>query len=204
MCDTRPWRQVFRVDFFVHTGQYGRAVEVLDDAEIADGNDDDEFARWMNSFALHALIDQGEWATAEELHESTYYKLKNNSKYMELVAKHVDYLTARGDLEAAVSLFARHFLWLAGASTNRQVFEFQLSGLLLTEALLAQAVDRLQLAAPPELELPADVRAGELAPLHAWLGAQTAHWAKRFNDRNGNDYFDRIVAERRRLVLERG
>jgi hypothetical protein len=141
----------------------------------------------------------GRVAEAAECHLRGYRLISGNRKFLGETAMHLTFLVQTDNLGRAVQLLERHLPWAVEAPSPGRRFDLHVAALLLLERL--RDVGRATVA----LRLPASFpnRRGDGAypveELLGWIEDESRELARRFDARNGNDFFSRRIAEHRRL-----
>lgn len=189
------WMRLFRVDYYLQTGQRTRALEEAEPTLSASHTSRDTFP-WVASFALPALVLEGRREDAARCQRRCYRDIRDNPKFIELIAHHLRYFALIGDHSGGISLLERHLIWGLESFPHREQFEFYLGAWRLCRDVAAERDTAIHIPdAFPLPEFDKQIAASQLA---AWLENATRQLARQFDQRNGNQHFDSLI----RGVLE--
>ena len=138
---------------------------------------------------LLPLVRQGRWQEAARYHLWGYHLVARNRRYLKTVGEHLVFLVVAQQLKRAVTLLEQHLLWALESREMYGCFYFYRACCLLLRQL--ERKDRLELRARLPQKFPG-YRSSDrynLAELIAWFEEMTEHIARRFDRRNGNDFF---------------
>jgi hypothetical protein len=144
---------------------------------------------------LLPLVRLGRPAEAMRHHRRGYRLIAGNQEFLQEVADHLTFLVLTDNLAKGAALLARHLPWALATSELARRFAFGLAARLLVGRLREAGRRRLTLRLPASF--PAHKGSGvyEVETLLGWLDADLRDLAARFNERNGNDYYSRRIAE---------
>lgn len=195
LSDDHAFYVLFQADYWLHMGEDERAIAAV---ERDLHNRREWIYPWVASFILQALLRTGQSDRAAELQRQCYRYVRENPKHVEHMAHHINASLARGELDHAVTLYQRHHTWAIDAPP-RQEFEFLLAGWGVCRHLINAGQAEQRITVPAEFtwaHSPGTLPAAEFEPQ---IGRHVRQLAARFNERNGNDYFDRLIEKFQRL-----
>ena len=185
----------FEVTWILFQGDLARALQVA--APIIEGERGcAEIPHHTYAMFLLPLVDTGELEQARAFHERGYPLVRDNRDFLSQCAEHLDYLVAVGDEPRAIELFGRHLPWALEARVEDRRFRYFLSGRALMDAMSASEIS-LSLPANHPLHDPGGVV--KVEALRCWLEDEVTAIGARFDARNGNDRYARMVAAHPRL-----
>ncbi len=137
---------------------------------------------------LLPLVGQGRWQEAARLHLRGYRLVARNRRYLKTVGEHLLFLTLARELARALALLEQHLLWALESRDLYGSFYFYRACCLLLRQLRE---DRTQLRALLPQQFPNHRPDGCYEPteLSIWFEETAASLARRFDRRNGNDFF---------------
>jgi hypothetical protein len=138
---------------------------------------------------LVPLAKLGRWDEAEQCHRNGYRLVSRNHEFTRTVSEHLVYVAMKGDVARSMRLIEAHLDWMLRTPHEDSVFWFANAARFALSRLTSATV-KLRLPAA----FPADAKGGtyDVARLRAWFAERAGGIAKRFNERNGNDWFTRI------------
>jgi len=136
----------------------------------------------------------GRLEDAMKCHKRGYRMISKNHKYLKHVARHLLFLTLTDNLDRATKVFQKHLPWCFGIMDLSQRYEFFLPSLVLLERLGERKNITLRL--PKDVALHREDGRYEISAISAWLESEIQQLARRFDQRNGTDYFTRRYEER--------
>lgn len=135
---------------------------------------------------------------AERFHRSGYRLVRDNPVFIGTAAQHLLYSTWAGRLADGLKMLERHLPWAVHSAELGKVFDFYRAGSAFLQAWQHTP------PGPFELSLPAGLAAGPLRhaaadprELETWFLARAGDLARRFDQRNGNDYCRRRLDQLR-------
>jgi len=146
---------------------------------------------------LNPLTNLNRAAEAQEIHNKGLPLVANDGHHLAPLTDHLLYLIKTGDLSKALTVFQRHVPLVAASRIPFSRFFFFLASWRLMEKL-SQAESRhktRKLSIPRELSCYREDHTYDLAALSEWFGFETRQLADKFNQRNGNDYFNKIIEQ---------
>ncbi len=114
---------------------------------------------------------------------------------IEYVSDHVVYLALSGDPLGAARMAAKHYRWSEENHNPHERFIFYRAAWLALDLLAGQGSTEVALRLPPTFPLCEEAGLYETARLRDWFSARALEIARRFDARNGNDYFSRKLGE---------
>lgn len=144
------------------------------------------------STLLRSLSQLGRYDEADEFHAKDYRLIRRNSEFLRQVAEHIAYLTHRGNLAKALSLFETHFEWSLGTFELLPKYYFLAA---VSHLLQRCGSGSRTLRLPSEFEAHREDGTYDLTQLSQWFETQRNELAGIFDQRNGNDHFSRRILE---------
>lgn len=151
------------------------------------------------ALVLMPLFRLGRVEEAMQYHRKGYRLIAHNKDYLNSATEHLEFLIVTDNLERALSLFEDHLSWALNVSNQEARFRFYKAALLLLDLLRERGKERLWLRLPPAFPLWRASREYEVSELVRWFEGAVQSLAKKFNERNGNDYFTCLIGETMRL-----
>lgn len=113
----------------------------------------------------------------------------------EYVSDHVVYLALAGNALLAARTAAKHYRWSEANHNPHERFIFYRAAWLALDLLAGPGLTEVALRLPPTFPLHEEASLYETARLRDWFAARAREIARRFDERNGNDYFTRELAD---------
>ncbi|GAB2659459.1 hypothetical protein ABI214_05830 [Prescottella soli] len=167
----------------------------------------DEPERAM-AHALVPLLQVGRLEDAERMHVRGYRLARGNADNIDMIGRHLIFLSVTGNEQRALEMLERHISWLAHDNLNATAHLDALTAFAVTCTAAGQAGLGRE-----------DVRGADAAQLRPFLGAHAGPWtvdelaqacwraaeelAGRFDERNGSAYRSEKVAAARSLAGQR-
>lgn len=148
---------------------------------------------------LMPLFRLGRVDEAMQYHRKGYRLIMHNKDYLNSIAEHMVFLVVTDNLERALDVLENYLSWALSASDQSARFKFYKAALLLLDLLQERGKERLWLRLPEAFPLWRESREYEVSELLRWFEDATHSLAKKFNERNGNDYFTRRIDETMQL-----
>ena len=182
--DNPRTEQSFLVDYLTFVGRDQEAVEHCPQV-LAGRVDSPHFFGGDSAQLLAPLLNLGRADDAVRVQRAGYRYVARRHRYLDMVGLHIECLARLDDFPAAVKAFEDHSRFALDTKQVMDRFDFFWGALVLVERL--RRVRRR-----PPFRLPKQLPASP-DDLAAWLRADAAGLAKRFDARNGNTYFaDRL------------
>jgi len=182
-----------RVSFAIYCGNDQRALEIAQ--SIFNGDEKcGSVPHRTYANVLLPLIRLGRQREALRYHLKSYSLIANNKAFLDKVADHVICLALTENFKEAMALVEAHYAW---TETNRDLFahfRFFRAAWLLFE-LLTEREELLELTMPKSFPLYAEAGNYDSARLGAWFKHKTEGIARRFDERNGTDFFMRTITD---------
>jgi hypothetical protein len=129
-----------------------------------------------------------------ELHARGYRLIRSNRDFIDEHADNVFYLLRTEQMDRALTLLRRHFMWALETCNLDWQFHFLLATRAVFRQLQAQG-KKSALLRVPEKDFPAARKTTvPVAPFLEWLEERINRIAGQFDARNGNDFFAREAA----------
>lgn len=181
--------------FHVYTGDDERAVEVaqplVDLRHFCRTVPERTFAR-----LLLPLLRLNRPEEAADHHRRGYRLTEARSHgSIEYVSDHIVYVALSGGPLGAARLVAKHYRWSEANHNPHERFIFHRAAWLALDLLAGQGVTEVALRLPPTFPLHEESALYETARLRDYFSARALEIAKKFDERNGNDYFTRELAD---------
>lgn len=144
---------------------------------------------------LLPLVRLGRQREALGHHLKGYRLIAGNKTFLDRLSEHVVFLALTENTAKAVKLFEKHYHWTERNMDAANRFRFYRAAWFLFDVLAEGRRETLRLRLPASFPpYRADGRY-ETAQLAAWLRDQADRLAARFDERNGTDFFARMLAE---------
>ena len=114
---------------------------------------------------------------------------------IEYASDHVVYLALTGDAGRAAEIIAKHYRRSETNHNPHERFIFYRAAWLALDVLNRAGEQTVALRLPPTFPVQPDGGRFETAQLRDWFSARALELARRFDLRNGNDYFTRELAD---------
>ncbi|MEO0947865.1 MAG: hypothetical protein AAFY11_06935 [Cyanobacteria bacterium J06641_5] len=140
---------------------------------------------------LLPLARAGRWQEAARYHLWGYRLVMRNRRYLKTVGEHLIFLVVAQQLKRAVTLMEQHLLWALESREMYGCFYFYRACCLLLRQW--RQGDRAELRARLPQKFPGYCADGRYSveDLSAWFEEMAEHLARRFDSRNGNNFFSR-------------
>jgi hypothetical protein len=148
---------------------------------------------------LMPLFRLGRIEEAMQYHSRGYRLITHNKDYLDSITEHLEFLIVTDNLEKALSIFEDYLSWALSVSNQNVRFRFYKAALLLLDVLRERGREIVRLRLPNSFPLRRASIEYEVSELIGWLEKAVQSLAKKFNERNGNDYFTRLIAETMQL-----
>ena len=182
----------FCVDYFVFTKRYQEAIDLCPQV-LAGRADDMHFFGTDSAELLVPLLELGRVADALRVQRSGYRYIAKRHRYLDMVGAHIELLARLDQFAAPVKMFEEHVGYALDTKQYMDRFDFSWSALVLVERLRRAGHTTFKMRLPKEFPVTPSGRTCDLAELAAWLRADAADLANKFDARNGNTYFmDRL------------
>ena len=145
---------------------------------------------------LLPLLRLGRAGEAADYHRRGYRLSEaRNHGSIEYVSDHIIYLALAGEVGRAVELLGKHYRWSETNHNPHERLMFYRAAWLALDVLAGEGEPAVALRLPPTFPLREDGGVYETARLRDWFSARVLELARRFDERNGNDYFMRELAD---------
>lgn len=142
---------------------------------------------------LAPLVRLGMLEEAAECHRHGYKLVAGNRELLRSIARHIEFLIQTDNRTRAVTAFQKHLGFALDSSPIRQL-EFYLASLFLIERLRRSGrVATRKLRLPAEFPLHREDGTYRLDDLADWFRGRCEDLAGRFDRRNGNDGYRRLL-----------
>lgn len=182
----------FQMHFHAHREEHERAFEVAQPL-LSGALSCSEVPHVTYGTLLASALALGRADEAREMHTKGYELIQSNRDFVATVAEHIDYLVAAGALEDARQLVERHLPWALDNRVAQRRMEFQKSA---RDLCAAWESTTMALRLPESHPLFRAEGSYEREVLRAHFAEEVATVAKRFDERNGNDYVSRRMGVR--------
>lgn len=138
----------------------------------------------------------------EELkqNQSKWYKsVKDGQNYITPVSKMMMLAVAFEQNSKAISMFERHAPWAAESTSVNEQFMF-FSAAAASFKRMADSETSIRLTVPDSFDFKRNDDEYQCTELAQWFHARATLLADQFNQRNGNDYFSKLIANDESLV----
>jgi hypothetical protein len=146
------------------------------------------------STVLQPLLRLKRVPEAMSYHLRSYRLTSRNPRYIDRVGDHIIFLSLTDNLGKGATLLQKHLFNALTAVDISSRFDFYLACCVLLNQLTDTGKPALKLRLPQQFPLYQENGQYELAQLSRWFAGQTADLARQFDARNGNDFFQRQIA----------
>jgi hypothetical protein len=198
LSDCRACEVDAHIDFLLYVGQDERAVAEAEPVLRGELRCAEIPQRTLGRVLL-PLLRLGRAGEAMAHHRKGYRMIAGNRKFLNQLANHLTFLTLTGNLPRAVRVLERHLPFALETVELSWRFAFYLAARLLLDQLRAGGKDQLPLRLPSSFPGHRPSGRSAIADLETWFDHELNGLAARFNERNGNDWFSRRIAESQAL-----
>lgn len=179
--------------YYVFLGQWRNALRAAQ--PILDGRIGPDQLPWTLAEVLFPLLRLGRIDEARAHQRRGYRLVSRESHFVLSQAHHLRFVVLTGDLAQAKRLVERHLAGALDYMLLNERFAFLLAARLWTDSLLQRSTKRIKVRLPPGPPPPDAQGKSEVRQLGQWFTEQAHAIARRFDARNGNDYFQRQLDE---------
>lgn len=187
------WSRLFECDYAIQRGEFERAyrlgLPILEQEMESQG----AYA-WLASFMLLPLLKLGLPEEARRAQRNSVDDVLTNPSFAECVAHQVLFLVVVDDTQQAVELLDACLTWAFDAPLLRESFELALAAWACVRRLRCDDQTRWPGNLPKQLQ--ARLGGGDLEIMERELQQFTQQSAERFDRRNGNRHYHRMIVER--------
>ncbi len=145
------------------------------------------------SRVLEPLLHLGRVDEARELQKRGYRLIGHVNHFVVETALHLRCAVLLGDLAEAKRLVERHLAGTLDSVMLDERFAWLIAARLWTDRLLGLGTDTIKVRLPAALPAADAEGQSDVKQLGAWLTEQAQAIARRFDARNGNDYYQRQI-----------
>lgn len=127
-------------------------------------------------------------------HSKWYRMVNDNEDFLKTVSQHMLFAAGTDQFPEAIAMFERHAPWAAETVNDQNRFAFYNSARFLFQRM-SPTGSNLRLNVPDEFAFKREDAQYQCAELAQWFHAESTSLAKQFNQRNGNEYFTKLMAE---------
>jgi hypothetical protein len=147
------------------------------------------------SKVLVPLLRLGRGDEAWQYHRRGYQMIMSDRAMLDYLSEHLIFLTLYGDLRGAGQLLEKHYHWTEENTNVYERFMFYRAAWLFLEVAVEADKKRLSLSLPRSFPLYEAEGEYETARLREWFEGRARELARRFDERNGTDYFTRELLD---------
>lgn len=144
---------------------------------------------------LLPLVHLGRWEEAWDYHHRGYTMISRDASFLEYLSDHLLFLALYGDFEKAARILEKHFHWSKKNTDKYDRYLFFRAAWLFLDILADSGEDTLALRMPESFPLREESGQYEISRLREWFESSAREIAKRFDERNGTDRFEKELAE---------
>lgn len=145
--------------------------------------------QWVQAYLLEPYLRTGRFAEAEELHRSSYRRMRTSHIYLAGIGLHLSFLGMSGNEARGLELIERHLPWLETSRTPADRLHFAASAVLVLNRVSAKGFGDSPIRRDAQDTTTVDALATELARYARQLAA-------RFDERNGTTRQSELAEQR--------
>lgn len=149
---------------------------------------------------LLPLLRAGQVEPAVVCQRKSYRQMRESRKFLSNIAEHLVFYTLTGQTTKAVKLLEARLPWAAETRKLHDRFNFYLAGRLLLRRLGDGGRERIKLRLPESLPPFRPENQYSTAELADWFLSAAKEIAEKFDGRNGNDRYARLVEQNEALA----
>jgi tetratricopeptide (TPR) repeat protein len=188
----KAWELCIDVEYLSETGQQDEALSrlepMLENPALAE-----EVYPWFAHFAMMQLTQKGRVDEALQCQRRAYRMTANNPKFIDNLGQQIIFLAHIKKFPQAIKIFERHLPLAMQTLTYGARFFFYLASWFMLKRLAAAGRSELPLHLPAELQPLGIDDVYQTEALIDWFHEGFHDLELKFNQRNGNDYFSKIV-----------
>jgi hypothetical protein len=138
---------------------------------------------------LLPLVRLGRLDEAVACHAKGYRLIARNRHFLFKIAQHIEFLAVTDNLARGVKLFEAHLPWSLDTFDLIDRFRFSLASWVLFDRVRASGKKTIKLRLPSNFPIFEASGKYAIPGMVAWLEADAAGLARRFDDRNGNNAY---------------
>ena len=159
-----------------------------------------EVPEFTNAHIVRSLIRNGRIDEAAARQKTAYEQVRNDRKYLGTIGDLMLALIRKQNHDTAAAQMIRHLPWAAETKADELRFRFYDSCSLLLESISQTTPNRRKLRLPEELECWREDETYDPRQLGQWFANESRQIADLFNERNGNQRYDEMIADNRQLA----
>lgn len=154
-----------------------------------------------NTYArvLLPLVQLGQMERAATYHRRGYRLCFNNRKFLSAISSHLRFFALTDNFPQALRLLEKHLEWALESKDLLTQWRFLLAARFSLQRLAEMGYTSLKLRLPKTVLCYREDGTYEVAVVASWLEETCRDLAERFDARNGNDGFKRLLAEQAQL-----
>jgi hypothetical protein len=191
--------QNHQVKFQIFTGHDEKALELARPI-LAGSMKCAQIPHATLALVLVPLVRLGRTGEAMVLHHRGYRLISGNRKMLEEAAAHLTFLALTDNLPKAVKLFEKHLHWSLETAEMEGRFKFDNAVRFLLARVAERGQTTLRLRLPRTFPAYQEAGCYEVAVLRQWFDQSCQNLAARFDARNGNDGFTKLLEGPRKLT----
>ena len=156
------------------------------------------------SKVLLPLLRLGRREEAWQYHMRGYSMIEHDRGMLDYLCEHLVFLSLYDDLNNAARLLEKHYVWTEENTNVFERFMFYRAAWLFLELAAEAGDDQLELQLPRSFPLYSEDGLYQTAALKDWFESRARELAKKFDQRNGNDYFMKELLDMDALKALRG
>ena len=183
-----------QVEFMVFVGKDERAIEMADPI-LNNRMRCAEIPHLTYALLLLPYLHLGQFDEAFIAHQQGYRIIADNREFLSSIGDHLTYLTLTGNYHLALPMFANHLEWFLETTSLLRRFQFDKGVLFLLQEYARENSKPINLSLPRNFPLFRQDDTYSAEELRAWFENDAREIAKKFDTRNGTDYFHRQIEE---------
>jgi hypothetical protein len=160
---------------------------------------DDHFEGHVFCEVLYPLLREGKAKEAMAFHRRGYKLRQGNYRYVDSIAKHIQFLALTDNTARAVRLFEKH---LPAALTTTNIFNrmwFFIDTIVLFDRLLEEKKKTIKLRIPAECDIAKPDGKYDVQELRDWVFDSAKTLSTKFDARNGTKFFTKKLNSMKKL-----
>jgi hypothetical protein len=190
------------VDFLVDIGEVDEALKKARPL-FAGKLRCEEVPNTTFSFLLPTLARRGQLALAKKVQAASIRQMRESRKFLGYLGQHLQYFALIGEWTKGIKLLESRLAWALEVRNNQDQFLFYLGARLLLARLARSGHATTKMLLPETFEHVRPDGQYEAQKLADQFYGMAKDLAGRFDRRNGNDRYEKLLAENEALIEEK-